>query len=91
MKHHHTNGTIKLDAKQDIMKEIERQLSVDICNLPPECKCLLEIDTSELMEKSTENQQYWLFAIEAARIAGERALKLSHRKTTSWNKIMADG
>ena len=34
-KHHHMNGTIKLDTKQDIMKEIERQLEMGLCNLPP--------------------------------------------------------
>ena len=27
-KHHHTNGTIKLEAKQDVMKEIECQLDL---------------------------------------------------------------
>ena len=44
-KYHHTNGTIKLDAKQDTIKEIERQLDMGLCNLPPKSKCLLEIDT----------------------------------------------
>jgi hypothetical protein len=90
-KHHHTNGTIKLEAKQDIMKEIERQLDLGLNNLPPESKFLLEIDTTDLMSSEIESQQYWLFSIEAARAAGERAMKLSKGKTTSWNDIMANG
>ena len=40
-KHHHTNGMIKLDAKQDIMEYIEQQLVMGLCNLPPGRKCLL--------------------------------------------------
>ena len=47
-KHHHTNGTIKLEAKQDVMKETERQLVLGLCNLPPENRFLIKIDTSEL-------------------------------------------
>ena len=43
------NGKIKLDAKQDIMKEIERQLIMGLYNLPTESKCLLEVDTSKLL------------------------------------------
>ena len=90
-KHHHTNGTIKLEAKQDVMKEIERQLELGLNNLPPESKFLLEIDTTDLMSSEIESQQYWLFSIEAARAAGERAMKLSEGKTSSWNDIMANG
>ena len=82
-KYHHMNRTIKLGAKQDIMKEIERQLDMGLCNLPPESKCLLEIDTSELLSSTIESQQYWLYAIEAAQTAGEQAMKLSRGTTTS--------
>ena len=48
-KHHHTNGTIRLEAKQDVMKEIERQLDLGLNNLPPKSKFLLEIDTTDPM------------------------------------------
>ena len=53
--HHHTNGTIELDAKQDIMKEIECQLEICLYNLYPESKFLLEIGTSELMASDIES------------------------------------
>ena len=56
-KHHHTNGTIKLDAKhQDTMKEIERQLNMGLASLPPESKCLLKIDLSAPFQQLTENK-----------------------------------
>ena len=58
-----------------------------LCNLPPESKCLLEIDTSELLDGKIESQQYWLYAVKATIIAGERALKLSSNKTASWKDI----
>ena len=54
-KHHHTNGTFKLDAKSDIMEEIEFQLDMGLYNLPPESKCLLEIDTPELLSSTIES------------------------------------
>ena len=57
-KYRHTNGTIKLEAKQDVMKEIERQLDLGLCSLPPESKFLLEIDTLELITSDIESQQY---------------------------------
>ena len=84
-------GMIKLDAKQDIMKEIERQLDMGLCNLPPESKCLLKIDTSELLGSTIESHQYWYYVIEAMRTAGKRAMKLSGGNTTSWNEIMSNG
>ena len=55
IRHHHTNGTIKLSAKQDMMKEIKRQLNMGLYYLPPESKCLLEIDTSELLSSNVES------------------------------------
>ena len=89
-KHHSTNGTIQLDRRESILKEIERQLNLGVGSLPPESRCLLEIDTSELSSRKTEDQQYWLYAIIAARQAGVRALELSKGKTASWEAIMKD-
>ena len=88
IKHHHTNRTIKLDVKQDTTKKIERQSDMGLCNLPPESKCMLEIDTSELLNSKIDSQQYWLYAIMVARTAGSRALKLSEGKMASWNSII---
>ena len=90
-KNYHTNWTIKLDAKHNITEEIERQLVMGFCNLPPESKFLLEIDTSELLSSTIKSQQYCMYAIDAMQTAGERATKLSSGKTTSWNEIMSNG
>ena len=70
------------------MKKIERQSDMGLCNLPPESKCMLEIDTSELLNSKIDSQQYWLYAIKAAIPAGSRALKLLEGKTASWNDII---
>ena len=61
-----------------------------LCNIPPERKCVLEIDTSEPQSSIIKIQQYWLYAIEAAQTVGEQARKLPRGKTTSWNEIMSD-
>ena len=73
------------------MKEIERQLDLGLNNLPTDSKFLLEIDTTDLTSSEIESQQYWLFSIEAASAADERAMGISEGKTTSWNDIMANG
>ena len=72
------------------MKEIEHQLDMGLCNLYPESKRLLEIDTPELLSSTIESQQYWLYAIEAATTVGELSMKLASRKATSWNEIMSN-
>ena len=90
-KHHHTNGTIKLEAREDVLRKVERQLDLGLVSLPPECKCLLEIPRASLFCLTTDRQQYWLNAITAAREAGTRALKLTKGASTSWDGIVKDG
>ena len=53
--------------------------------LAPESKCLLEINTIELFQSKT------VYAVKAARIAEEQALKLSSGTTSNWKEIMKDG
>ena len=65
-KHHATNGTIALQAREDLMREVERQLDMGLNNLPPESRCLLEINPAELFCRTTEKVQYWLNATLAA-------------------------
>ena len=76
-KHHQTRGTLHLKVREDILTEIERQLDPGLGSLPAESKFLLEIPSSELLERDTEKQQYWLYAIEAARTAATNALAAS--------------
>ena len=54
------------------------------------CACLLEIPQEELYNWSSEQQQYWLHAVKAARESGENALRVSKGKTTNWNQAVAE-
>ena len=89
-KHHSVNGTIQLEKRESVLKEIERQLEMGMGSLPEESRCLLEIDTTNLYRGSSEDQQYWLFAIIAARQAAEAALSLSKGETKSWTDVCRD-
>ena len=89
-KHHASQGKIALKAREDLMREVERQLDLGLNNLPPESRCLLEIDPADLFCRTTEKVQYWLNATLAARAAGERALEVSNGKTASWLEIQRD-
>merc|ERR1712115_564624 len=73
------------------MGEIEQQLEMGVDAIAEDDRWMLEIDMEELKESSLSEQQYWLYAIEAARQAGTRALELSGGKTCSWADIMKDG
>ena len=57
-KHHHTNGTIQLKARREVLNKVERQLNLGFTSLPPESRCLLEIAPADLYNSSTEKQQY---------------------------------
>lgn len=86
-KHHQTRGTLHLRVREDILTEIERQLDLGLGSLPAESKFLLEIPSSELLARDTEKQQYWLYAIEAARTAASNALAATGGETNSWETI----
>ena len=89
-KHHSVNGTIQLEKRASVMKEIERQLDMGMGSLPEDSRCLLEIDTTILYRGSSEDQQYWLFAIIAARQAAKAALSISKGETKSWVDVCRD-
>ena len=73
------------------MKEIKRQLNMGVDAIADEDRWMLEIDVCKLKEKSLAEQQYWLYAVEAARQAGTRTLELSEGATNKWSDIMKDG
>ena len=52
-KHHISQGTIALKAREDLMKEVEQQLNMGLNYLPPESRCLLEIDPADLFCRTT--------------------------------------
>ena len=89
-KHHHTNGTISLAAREEVLREVERQLDLGLTGLPDKSKCLLEIDQMELYQRSTEGVQDWLNAVLAARAASEHARRVSAGRTCSWAEVTQD-
>ncbi|KAL7526919.1 hypothetical protein ACHAXR_001711, partial [Thalassiosira sp. AJA248-18] len=89
-KHHSSNGSLKLAAREEVLKEVERQLELGLESLHPESQFLLEIPYDTLDDMRTDKQQYWLYAIQAARQAGQNALDSSNGTTTSWSTVLGD-
>jgi hypothetical protein len=81
-------GTKALTARDEIQKEVEKQLSMGFSDLPSTSQCLLEISPEQLFEMGTSEKQYWLNAAEAARTAANNALHISKAQSNSWVEIM---
>jgi hypothetical protein len=67
--HDRTTGTLILDHKEELMREIEHQLKLGADGLVEEDSFLLECNFDELATTNGEHQEYWLLAIQAAREA----------------------
>jgi hypothetical protein len=87
-KHHKTMGTKALTARDEIQKEVEKQLSTGFSDLPSTSRCLLEISPEQLFGMGTSEKQYWLNAAEAARTSANNALHISEGQSNSWVEIM---
>ena len=67
-----------------MLKEINLQLNMAPGEIPESSKYLIGVDLiGDLEQHSLEDQQYWLFAIKAARAAGAQLLCMHHRTPTS--------
>jgi hypothetical protein len=67
--HNHTTGMLISPHKENLMKEIEYQLTLGPNTLAEEDRFLLECNFDDLMTTIGEHQKYWLLAIKAAREA----------------------
>jgi hypothetical protein len=67
--HNRTTGTIISAHKEDLLKEVEHQLTIGPDALNEEDWFLLECNFGELATTTGEHQEYWLLAIQAAREA----------------------
>ena len=67
--HDRTTRTIISSHKEELLKEIEHQLTLGPEGLSEEDRFLLECNFDELTSTSGEQQEYWLLAIQAAREA----------------------
>ena len=66
------DGHLRLQRRRDMMAEISELAELDISEVPPGRRHLLEIDFQDLERASEVSQSYWVFAVRAARKAGQR-------------------
>ncbi len=64
-------GRLSLNRQADIAMQIEQQLSLGGEDLLEEDQYLMDINWDTLQGKSQDGQEYWLLAIQAARVAGQ--------------------
>jgi hypothetical protein len=67
--HGRNTGTLILQHKEELIKEIEYQLTLGADYLAEEDRFLLECNFDDLAMTAGECQEYWLLAIRAAREA----------------------
>ena len=56
-KHHRTKDTLVLARKEDLLKEIERQLDMEVDAIVDEDQWMLEVDVDHLRDTSLAEQQ----------------------------------
>ncbi len=67
--HDRTTGTLISADKEELLKEVDYQLSLGPDRLDEQDRFLLECNFDELATTTGEHQEYWLLAIVAAREA----------------------
>ncbi len=67
--HDWTTGTLISAYKEDLLQEIEHQLTLGPDGLAEEDRFLLECNFDDLATTNGKHQEYWLLAIQAAREA----------------------
>ena len=77
--HDQARGHLRLKQRLDVLEQIEELMDMDPRDIPEDSKFLLEFDFDRLRTSDLENQQYWVFAVQAARKAGKRAAALGRR------------
>jgi hypothetical protein len=81
--HDRTSGTIINLNKNELLEEIANQLSMGAENLMEDYKYLLECNLSDLATTNGEQQEYWLLAIKAARMAGVICQQTAQQQRTA--------
>ena len=65
--HDRTTGTLISTHKKELLKEIDRRLTLSPEGLAEEDRFLLECNFDNLITTTGEHQEYWLLTIQAAR------------------------
>jgi hypothetical protein len=69
--HDRTTGTLISTHKEELLKEIDRQLTLGLEGLAKEDRFLLECNFDNLTTNTGEHQEYWLLAIQATRAGSD--------------------
>jgi hypothetical protein len=81
--HDRTSSTIINLYKNKLLEEIANQLSMGAENLMEDDKYLLECNLLDLATTNREQQEYWLLAIKAARMAGVICQQTAQQQRTT--------
>ena len=73
MVHDSTSGRLAVTRKEEIAEKIEAELAKGGSGLLEEDSYLLEVNLWDLSDSTGDRQEYWLLAIQAARVAGQIA------------------
>ena len=69
--------------REELAQEIERLHALDPSQIPEESRFLLDFDVDDLAEGDIANQEHWIIAVKAARIAGMR----KQRRSLRWKAL----
>ena len=83
--HDRNRGVLRLQDRVAILREIEHLMLTEKSHLPSDCAFLLEFDLDKLRTSDLDGQQYWVYAVKAARKAGRRTARrpASARRTSA--------
>ena len=73
-------GVLARRNKAQLLMKIEDLAHTMPEDLPEDSKFLLEFDFNKLVRASTDTQEYWVVAIEAAKVAGRRIRRQGRRE-----------
>jgi hypothetical protein len=78
--HNRNTGTLVSQHREELIKEIEYQLTLGVDSLAGEDRFLLECNFDNLATTAGEFQEYWLLAIRAAREASRLHAEANERQ-----------
>ena len=68
-------GVLARRNKIKLLRKIEELADTPPEEVPEDCRFLLEFDFGKLIRSSSDTQEYWVVAVEAAKVAGSRNRK----------------
>ena len=81
--HDKQRGHLTMLRREELAEEMERLHAMDPAEIPEESRFLLDFDLDDLAEGDILNQEHWMMAMRATRIAGMR----SRGRTVRWASL----